>query len=120
MDQNLPDPVCSGALLSLGEGKMAFVNCAYGDEPALERQRRGENVRWSLDARQNLTLRLSEDDGKTWSAGLTLEREAGASDLSISSDGRTVLCFHEQGWTDGNCIFNRALVLARVPLNRLH
>lgn len=120
MDQNLPDPVCSGALLSLGGGKMAFVNCAYGDEPALERQRRGENVRWSLDARQNLTLRLSEDDGKTWSAGLTLEREAGASDLSISSDGRTVLCFYEQGWTDGNCIFNRALVLARVPLARLH
>ena len=49
-----------------------------------------------------------------------LEREAGASDLSLSSDGRTVLCFYEQGWTDGNCIFNRALVLARVPLDRLH
>ena len=115
MDQNLPDPVCSGGLLSLGGGKMAFVNCAYGDDPALERQRRGEDIRWSLDARQNLTLRLSEDDGKTWSAGLPLEREAGASDLSSCSDGRIVLCFYGQGWRDGNCIFNRRLMLAEIP-----
>ena len=28
------DPICGGAL-SLSDGKMAFVNCAYGDEPAL-------------------------------------------------------------------------------------
>ena len=120
MDQNLPDPVCSGALLSLEGGKMVFVNCAYGDEPALERQRQGENVRWSLDARQNLTVRLSQDDGRTWSDGLLVEREAGASDLACSPDGKIVYCFYEQGWTDGNCIFNRALVLARVPLDRLH
>lgn len=115
LNQALPDPVCSGALLSLGEGKMAFVNCAYGDEPALERQRRGENVRWSLDARQNLTLRLSEDDGKTWSAGLTLEREAGASDLGKDPSGSVIYCFYEQGWEDGNCVFNQRLVFGLVP-----
>lgn len=117
LEDALPDPVCSGALLSLGEGRMAFVNCAYGDEPALERQRRGEPVRWSLDARQKLTLRLSVDDGKHWSRGVELEREAGASDLSLSGDGRTILCFCERGWTDGNCIFNRELVLERVPVS---
>ncbi len=119
LDQALPDPVCSGALLALKDGRMAFVNCAYGDEPALERQRRGEPVRWSLDARQRLTLRLSEDDGVTWSKGLLLEREAGASDLGQSPDGHTLYCFYERGWTDGNCIFNRSLALARVPLSRL-
>lgn len=119
LDQTLPDPVCSGALLTLNDGRMAFVNCAYGDEPALERQRRGEAVRWSLDARQQLTLRLSEDDGATWSKGLMLEQEAGASDLGQSPDSRTLYCFYERGWMNGTCIFNRSLVLARVPLSLL-
>ena len=67
-----------------------------------------------------MTVRLSQDDGRTWSDGLLVEREAGASDLACSPDGKIVYCFYEQGWTDGNCIFNRALVLARVPLDRLH
>ena len=43
----------------------AFINCAYGEELALERQRRGETVRWSSDARQNRTLRVSNGDGRT-------------------------------------------------------
>ncbi|MBQ8647968.1 MAG: exo-alpha-sialidase [Oscillospiraceae bacterium] len=119
LNQTLPDPVCAGALLTLKDGRMAFVNCAYGDEPALERQRQGEPVRWSLDARQNLTVRLSEDDGASWSAGLALEREAGASDLAQSPNGSTLYCFYEQGWTGGNCIFNRALAFARIPLSLL-
>lgn len=51
LDQALPDPVCSGALLQLADKRLAFVNCAYGNEPVLERQRRGEDVRWSMDAR---------------------------------------------------------------------
>ncbi|MCI9156362.1 MAG: exo-alpha-sialidase [Lawsonibacter sp.] len=119
LDPTLPDPVCSGALVCLGGGRMAFSNCAYEDKPALERQRQGEAVRWSLDARQRLTLRLSRDDGRTWSQGLLLEQESGASDLAASPDGKTLYCFYEQGWTGGNCIFNRALVLARLPVSCL-
>lgn len=64
------------------------MNCACGDEEALERQRRGEAVRWSLNARRDLTLRVSGDDGKTWSAGVLLEKEAGAADLAQSPEGR--------------------------------
>lgn len=116
LNQDLPDPVCSGALLALKDGRLAFANCAWGDEAALERQRRGEDVRWSLDARQNLTLRLSGDGGNTWSKGLCLEREAGGCDLGQTKDGSHILCFYEQGWTGGNCIYNRALMLARIPL----
>ena len=116
LDAALPDPICSGALLSLGGGTMVFSNCAYGDEPALERQRRGEAVRWSLDARQRLTLRLSRDDGATWSKGLLLEQESGASDLGCSPDGRTVYCFYEQGWSGGDCVFNQNLTFAALPL----
>lgn len=93
----------------------AFINGAYEEELALERQCRGETVRWSPDARQNRTLRVSNGDGRTWSEGILLEHEAGASDLSQSADRTTVYCFHEQGWTGGNCIFNRALSLIRIP-----
>lgn len=112
LNPQLPDPVCSGALLSLDRANMLFVNCAYGDEPAMERQRRGEDVRWSLDARQRLTVRFSGDDGRTWSDGRMLEKEAGASDLGKSADGSRIYVFYEEGWKDGNCIFNRRLVLA--------
>lgn len=119
LNQDLPDPICHGALLSLGEDGMLFANCAYGDEPALLRQRAGEDIRWSLDARQKLTIRLSVDDGRTWSEGLMLEKEAGASDLAKSEDNRLVYCFYEEGWEDGNCIFNRRLNLAVLPIQAL-
>ena len=65
LNEALPDPICGGALLTLADGRLTFVNCACGDEEALERQRRGEAVRWSLNARRDLTLRVSGDDGKT-------------------------------------------------------
>ena len=113
LNQELPDPICGGALLSLSDGKMAFVNCAYGDEPALERQKQGESVRWSLDARQKLTIRLSKDDGVTWNDGLMIAEEGGASDLAGKD---AIACFYEEGWQDGNCIFNQRLSLAVIPL----
>ena len=119
LNHTLPDPICSGALLSLYDGRMAFVNCAYGDEPALERQRAGETIRWSLDARQRLTLRVSRNDGASWTDGLLLAQEAGASDLAQSLDGQTLFCFHEEGWEGGNCIFNKALVLNCIPISCL-
>lgn len=112
LNQELPDPICGGALLSLSDGKMAFVNCAYGDEPALERQKQGESVRWSLDARQKLTIRLSKDDGVTWNDGLMIAEEGGASDLAGKD---AIACFYEEGWQDGNCIFNQRLSLAVIP-----
>lgn len=158
LNTKLPDPICSGALLSLREGGMLFVNCAYGDEPALARQRRGEDIRWSQDARQKLTIRFSGDDGKTWSDGMLIEQEAGASDLAeipgqawaparekasdlaevpvrLEASAREeapaqpeqeenagasrIYCFHESGWTGGNCIFNKRLSLACLPLDAL-
>ena len=116
LNEKLPDPICGGALLTLPDGQMAFVNCAYGDEPALERQKNGDAVRWSLDARQKLTIRISADDGKNWDDGFLLAEEGGASDLAGTGP---VYCFYEEGWQDGNCIFNRRLLLASVPLEVL-
>lgn len=51
-DENLPDPVCEGSILSIGKKKgksvLAFCNAA------------------DTKNRDNLTLRISFDDGKTW------------------------------------------------------
>ncbi|MCU0385150.1 MAG: glycoside hydrolase [Flavihumibacter sp.] len=59
-DRQLPDPVCQGTLLTIGKKKkkniLAFCNAA--DEKR----------------RDNLTLRISYDDGKTWSRSLLVDK----------------------------------------------
>lgn len=119
LNHTLPDPICSGALLRIDGSRMAFVNCANEDLPALQRQAAGEKVRWSMDARKNLTLRMSTDDGASFNRGLLLAVEAGASDLALSRSGNEIYCFHEEGWTGGNCIYNRQLVFQNIPVDYL-
>lgn len=59
-DNNLPDPVCEGTILNIGKknGKnmLAFCNAADSDE------------------RNNLTLRISADEGKTWSRSYPIDK----------------------------------------------
>ena len=59
-DAQLPDPVCQGSILTIGKKKkkniLAFCNAA--DEKR----------------RDNLTLRISYDDGKTWSRSLLVHK----------------------------------------------
>ncbi|WHH59204.1 sialidase family protein [Petroclostridium sp. X23] len=114
LHQQLPDPICAGSLLRVNQHKIVFSNCAWEDKPALERIHAGENIRWSEDARQRLSLRFSCDDGQTWSKGTQIEYEGGYSDLASSADGRWVYCFYERGWVDGNCIYNNYLTFLRI------
>jgi sialidase-1 len=73
-DRQLPDPVCQGTLLTIGKKKrkniLAFCNAA--DEKR----------------RDNLTLRISYDDGKTWSRSLLVDKatDAKRSDPTAYSD----------------------------------
>jgi sialidase-1 len=49
--------------------------------------------------RKNLTIKLSEDDGATWSTSRPLEPGPSAySDLAVAADG-TIYCFYERGET---------------------
>lgn len=61
-DKQLPDPVCQGTILTIGKKKkkniLAFCNAA--DEKR----------------RDNLTLRISYDDGNTWSRSLLVYKAA--------------------------------------------
>jgi sialidase-1 len=59
-DKNLPDPVCEGSILSLGkkEGKTVLAFCNDAD-----------TVR-----RDNLTLRISYDEGRSWHMTIPVDR----------------------------------------------
>lgn len=59
IDNNLPDPVCEGSLLELGmkKGKQLLAFCNAAD-----------TVR-----RNNLTLRISDDEGLTWKKSILID-----------------------------------------------
>lgn len=83
-DEALLEPVCMASILRLpglspaGKWRIVFSNP-------------------HADGRRNLSLKLSEDDGETWSVNKTLDAGFGAySDLAVLPDG-TLLCFYERG-----------------------
>jgi sialidase-1 len=71
-DKNLPDPVCQGSILTIGKkGKkniLAFCNAA--DEKR----------------RDNLTLRISVDDGKAWTKNFIIDKDENTRDNAAYSD----------------------------------
>jgi len=102
LDDNLRDPTCMASLLRLPPAKagekprLLFCN---PDEKVEEGKRPG---------RKNLTLRLSQDDGKTWPVARVLDAGPSAySDLARGPDG-TLYCLYEKN-ADGKS----SLVLAR-------
>lgn len=56
----LPDPVCQGSILTLGyiKGKAVIASCNAADEKR----------------RDNLTVRISEDEGVTWSRTIPIDK----------------------------------------------
>lgn len=59
-DENLPDPVCQGSLLNIGRYKnidmLAFINAA------------------DTKNRNNLTLRISKDEGLSWFKNIVIDK----------------------------------------------
>lgn len=59
-DPNLPDPVCEGSILTIGtkQGKNIIAFCNAADQ----------------QHRNNLTLRISFDEGKTWKKNIVIDK----------------------------------------------
>lgn len=94
-DEALLEPICLGSLLRLptdsAEDRLLFAN-----PHSLKRDANG-NVIPGSGPRGNLSIKLSNDGGKTWPIMKTLEPGPSAySDLASLPDG-TVLCFYERG-----------------------
>jgi sialidase-1 len=70
-DSNLPDPICQGAILTVGfvKGKatLAFVNNADQKE------------------RNNLTLRLSTDEGATWTQSYLIDKNPARNEADFTA-----------------------------------
>ncbi|MCB0645866.1 MAG: exo-alpha-sialidase [Saprospiraceae bacterium] len=71
-DMNLPDPVCQGSLLTIGSKKgkniLAFCNAA------------------DTKIRNNLTLRISFDDGQSWKKNFLIYKKEGSNNAAAYSD----------------------------------
>ncbi len=88
-DAALPDAVCQGSIITLGykKGKAIIASCNAADEKK----------------RDNLTLRISDDEGKTWKKSIVIEKStdekkrdwAAYSDLVVM-DKKTVGVYYER------------------------
>lgn len=70
--RNLPDPVCQASILNIGykKGKNILAFCNAADEKR----------------RDNLTLRISDNDGKTWKKSFVIYKNPDQRDAAAYSD----------------------------------
>lgn len=96
-DPALLEPICMGSMLrydwpsdgSGSTGRILFANPANLDNLMTPQQR--------FRDRKRLTVKVSQDDGRTWPVSRVLENgPAGYSDLGRLADG-TILCLYECG-----------------------
>jgi sialidase-1 len=113
-DEELFEPICFASLVRLttrvqgGRGRILFANPDYRDMP------KGEGD-WRL-RRQNLTVRLSYDDGETWPIARVLDAgPSGYSDLAATADG-TVFCLYESAHARSDIFADTDMAAARFNL----
>ncbi len=99
-DEALWEPICMAGIVRVRDpqtdrpGLIAFSN------PHNLARQNGKEVPGRSRDRVNVSIKLSQDEGKTWTANRTLENGfSGYSDLAALPDG-TILCFYERGSTD--------------------
>jgi sialidase-1 len=109
-DDALVEPVCMAGLLAVPGGKPVLL---FSNPDNLDRAD-GKAAPGSNRDRKNVTVRLSEDGGRTWVATRAVEPgPSGYSDLAVTKDG-TVLLVYERG---GAASRTGRLTVARFPLD---
>jgi len=115
-DEHLYDPICHASLIrfpsSGGKIRLLFANP--------DSRARTEAIRkWGGRPRENVTLRLSDDDGRTWPVAKVLEAGRSAyTSLACAPDG-TLYCLYERGYSADNELNTRWLTVARFNLEWL-
>ncbi|MCC6679776.1 MAG: exo-alpha-sialidase [Phycisphaeraceae bacterium] len=90
LDEQLFDPICMAGLARYDYHTLIFSNPDSSADPQ-------QILKWKARLRQNLTIRQSVDDGRTWRVSRVLDSgRAGYSQLLVGSDG-TIYCFYERG-----------------------
>ena len=93
----LPEPICQASLFSYADPTApAKSRLLFSGPESLERAD-GKATPGARRDRQNISVKLSHDDGRSWVATRTLEPGPSAySDLALLPDG-TLHCFYESG-----------------------
>jgi sialidase-1 len=125
IEQDLFDPVCFAGLTRFSAGKLLFSNpdSLSTTGPGSNTHTEGPRPPWGYapqgtpkGRRENLTVRLSEDDGRTWPTARVVDPGlAGYSDLASAPDG-TIYCFYEGGGIGGDAYASAHLWLARFDM----
>ncbi len=105
--ESLWEPICMASIVShpFAPGTLIFSN-----PHSLSRNEDSTEIPAGRGVRRNLSIKLSRDDGATWSVNKTLEAGKSAySDLAVLPDG-TVLCLYESDQTIVAARFNLAWV----------
>ncbi len=103
------EPICMASIISHPSrpGMLLFSN-----PHSLRRDSEGKEVPAGRGTRENLSIKLSYDDGQSWPIQKTLERGPSAySDLAVLPDG-TVVCLYEGDQTIAAARFNIDWLLA--------
>jgi Neuraminidase (sialidase) len=105
-DPQLPDPICMGSIFRYSQQPADDANRILFAKPHTPNDR----------ARVNLTVKLSNDEGRTWPVARSLEPGvSGYCDLAVAAD-KTIYCFYERGSVDQNHYRTKSLCLARFNL----
>lgn len=116
LHKDLYSPICFSSVLRVSGApdKSRIIFCNPDS--------RSKNLtfgKWRNRLRENLTLRLSYDEGKTWPVVKVIEPgRSSYSDMTMLKDG-TILCLYEQGYVEDNRMNNRYVTLARFNIEWL-
>lgn len=118
LQEDLPDPVCFASLVRLSTKKTGGKNRLLFSNPDNLTRQDGKDLPGK--DRRNLTVRISYDEGASWTVKKSLEPDlSGYSDLAVMRDG-TILCLYEAGSAaPPKGFMTRQLILARFNLEWL-
>ncbi len=109
-DEALLEPICMAGIVRVREPSNSQPGLIAFSNPHNLSRTDGKEVPGLSRNRINVSIKLSIDEGQTWSANRTLEAGfSGYSDLAALPDG-TILCFYERGSTDGKNIYRTGLL----------
>jgi sialidase-1 len=116
-DDALLEPICMAGLVRYSTTNSGDKNRILFCNPHNLQRADGMEVAGKSRDRRNVSVKISYDEGQTWSAGKTIEKHWSAySDIAVTPQG-TILCFYGRG-AKANFAGDR-LTLARFNLEWL-